>query len=1273
MPGFFRVLLALVPRLFDLPINPNRLCAWVKLGLCVVALAPLICLTRPRRHLLSHSSKRRGSVSARLHPNERNAFRSLCQRWIGHFAHAALTAQSGAGSDPFNKSNLSTRRILRAHPESFPARPVHHIASTLLHLACWALLLCWTLSPLAVGAQTPQQSHAAQPPAMSPWVQQHYRSEVDAATVVRRLNAAAAATTSTPLQFKGVVTTFEPTSTGLGQGLLRQNGCSLSLLSAAGEQATTLAGSTPNYQNTLHTLAQLTTTPNVFKNGCTDPLLGRMGHFATIVGTTSQGYYVGAIGQLNGSETAVNTYVWDAVNEKLISMASNSAGSSSNLGPISVADVNGDGINDMVVPDFVAGTSPASSVAVFLGNADGTFQAAVLYPVPLQGSAIVLDDFNGDGTVDIAVSGNTTGVNQAVAVLPGKGNGTFGTAVVSSAGTGSAFGLVSADFNGDGHKDIALFSGAILLGKGDGTFTVAPQAWSTNVPSGSAFGMVASDFNNDGKVDLAVVSFDPAFNAGILLGNGDGTFSFKASYALISESDEITSSDLDGDGNLDLVVGSNGDGGFASGENTKGSFQVLMGNGDGSFQGATVFPGFAAPQISGVHGFAVADFNADGHLDMAGKGQTAAGAAALSVMTGDGKGDFAQGPVTAMRAAGETDLVPADMNGDGKADALTLLEASFTGTAGALNVYLGEGNGSFQAGVSYPLPAAPVNYAVADVNGDGKPDVIVLADSSAASNGFSGTGTPGIYELLNNGDGTLAMPQLIDGAAVDGSIVVIADVNGDGKPDLVVQQNGYNINFISPTPGNVLVYLGQGNGTFAAAVPYLPNTFGGSALAVVDVNGDGKPDIVTTTESYTNNTYGNSLLTVLPGNGDGSFGTAITTAQADDLPFLTDIAVADFNGDGKLDVAQGECCGDSETWMFFGNGDGTFQTPIPLGLAGSSTSLTAAEVSGGKYSDLLLSSGGQEGAADVVLLANLYGANLTPSLAATTTTAGASPNPAAVGQTVTLTAMVAGSSGSGAPTGTVTFYDGTTSLGTGTLSPSGVATYATTALPVGSDSITAVYGGSTSFSGSTSAAVTVTVTAVVVNPSFALSSSGNITVSPGAMTGNTSTISATGSNGFSGAVSLSCAVSPMAASGPATCSLSPTSVTLSGATAQTSTLTITTTAATSAALSLPGHPKSGGVPVPWYAAGGTLACLLLFGIPARRRGWRAMLGMLILLAFLTGGLSSCSGGGSTGGSGGSSGGSGSGNSGTTAGMYTVTVTGTSGSTMETTAVTLTVN
>ena len=110
---------------------------------------------------------------------------------------------------------------------------------------------------------------------------------------------------------------------------------------------------------------------------------------------------------------------------------------------------------------------------------------------------------------------------------------------------------------------------------------------------------------------------------------------------------------------------------------------------------------------------------------------------------------------------------------------------------------------------------------------------------------------------------------------------------------------------------------------------------------------------------------------------------------------------------------------------------------------------------------------------------------------------------------------------------------------------------------------------------------------------------------------------------------------------------------------------MTTTAATTGALARPDRPKSLGAP--WYAAGGTtLACLLFFGIPARRRRWRTILGMFVLLALLAGGLASC-GGKSNGGGGGG------GNSGTTTGTYTITVTGTSGSIVQTTTVTLTVD
>ena len=189
--------------------------------------------------------------------------------------------------------------------------------------------------------------------------------------------------------------------------------------------------------------------------------------------------------------------------------------------------------------------------------------------------------------------------------------------------------------------------------------------------------------------------------------------------------------------------------------------------------------------------------------------------------------------------------------------------------------------------------------------------------------------------------------------------------------------------------------------------------------------------------------------------------------------------------------------------------------------------------------------------------------------------------------------------------------------------------------------------------------VGVTVSANVA-PTFTLSSGGAITISsPGATTGNTTTISVIPGGGFTGNVILSAAVAtaPSGATDPPTFSFGATSpVDITGATAGTGTLTVTTTAPAAAFLI---RPKSNGAP--WYAVGGaTLACLLLVGIPASRRRWKSMLGLLALLAILTGGLAGCvhkSGSGR----------------GTTAGSYTITVTGTSGSIAQTTTVTLTVN
>lgn len=193
-------------------------------------------------------------------------------------------------------------------------------------------------------------------------------------------------------------------------------------------------------------------------------------------------------------------------------------------------------------------------------------------------------------------------------------------------------------------------------------------------------------------------------------------------------------------------------------------------------------------------------------------------------------------------------------------------------------------------------------------------------------------------------------------------------------------------------------------------------------------------------------------------------------------------------------------------------------------------------------------------------------------------------------------------------------------------------------------------------SGQVSSAVAA-ATYTLVPPNFSITGTA-ITVSRGATTGNTSTITLTPSGGFTGAISLSCAITPIAINDPASCSL-PGSATISGSAAQTAVLTVTTTPATTG-LNQPAKFL-------WQSVGGTtLACMLLVGIPARRRrGWSA-LGILLLSFSVIGGTLGCGPSPSTGGT------SGGGNPGTTPGAYVITVTGTSGSITQKVTVSLTV-
>jgi len=346
----------------------------------------------------------------------------------------------------------------------------------------------------------------------------------------------------------------------------------------------------------------------------------------------------------------------------------------------------------------------------------------------------------------------------------------FAPAVLYGSGGSGAYSVAVADVNGDGKPDIAVAnysSGntvAVLLGNGDGTFQAAVTYGSGGVGPSS---VAVADVNGDGKPDIVVANSCTDCNnyiagVGVLLGNGDGTFQAAVVYQSGGYlANSIAVADLNGDGKPDIVVGNLCYGYSLHCED--GPAAVLLGNGDGTFQPAVPYYCYESPQS-----IAVADVNGDGKLDLV-VGTSAieniVTLGEIDVFLGNGDGTFQQA-VTYDSGQGAWGVAVADLNGDGKLDIVS------AEVQGGIGVLLGNGDGTFQQPVIYESGYAVGTVAVADLNGDGKPDVV-----SAEGNG-------GIGILLGNGDGTFQ--QLVTyGAGITTSSIAVSDVNGDGKPELV--------------------------------------------------------------------------------------------------------------------------------------------------------------------------------------------------------------------------------------------------------------------------------------------------------------------------------------------------------------------------------------------------------------------------------------------------------------------------------------------------------
>ena len=345
--------------------------------------------------------------------------------------------------------------------------------------------------------------------------------------------------------------------------------------------------------------------------------------------------------------------------------------------------------------------------------------------------------------------------------------------------------------------------------------------------------------------------------------------------------------------------------------------------------GAQVFhPGVLYPTQNGPQATATGDFNGDGKLDLA---VANAASSSVSILLGNGDGTFNSGAIVSVPGnCPVSGLAAGDFTVDGKPDLLAVC-----GFQPTIWVLPGLGSGQFAPGISTQLPQLALvgfaegtfqGMAVADFNRDGKLDVALALSNNDLSN-------PNLEVMLGKGNGAFQPPTAVLTTGMPVSVVA-ADMNGDGKPDLVVA--------VSQSPNGLsllLVLAGDGKGAFQQPMSYtLPAEAGVGSTAVADVNRDGIPDVVVATAILPTSDSGSptSTLTVFAGKGDGTLVQGFGVVEPN---LILALVAGDFHGTGASDLVEiigSSLLGNGVLGLSAraGNGDGSFQGPVPLPLPG---------------------------------------------------------------------------------------------------------------------------------------------------------------------------------------------------------------------------------------------------------------------------------------------------------------------------------------------------
>jgi hypothetical protein len=619
---------------------------------------------------------------------------------------------------------------------------------------------------------------------------------------------------------------------------------------------------------------------------------------------------------------------------------------------VQLGDVTGDGLPDAVLT-FYSVFGGGGGITVLPGLADGSFGVSTSYDLGTPYSYTIAD-LDGDGRLDVVASTYTPSIGKAVGVLYGNAQGTFDPAVYYRT---DPFGPIAVgDVTGDGRADVVILAaGAIFVRAGNAQGGLDPPAYTQF--AGSEGYVRIGDVTGDGRLDV-VATRSWSSSVCVFPGNAQGTFDPPATYGAGGDQPSgLELVDTNRDGRLDVLVAQPESGVCVLLGNARGaldpavcqpsgispllmkvgevdgddfpdvvltdgdahgaSIAILRGNGTGSFDAPVTY----RPRRL-IHPYiAIADLGGDGRpevvlsngqtLDLcilAWDGQSGLETAdayattgwkrpALGDVTGDGRTDVVQpsfsdasvvvlarnalhrfeAPVAYPAGGASPDAVAVgDVTGDGRADVVC-------NTASGINVLAGTAQGTL--GAPIPYPAAKGIPAIGDVTGDGRPDVVVSTSA-------------GVCVLAGNAQGTLDPPLCTPAAQ---GLLVLGDVTGDSRLDAVVVTTG--------NAGQVCVLAGNAQGTLDAPVCYPLGQDYASQVALGDVNGDGRADVVVSTTS--------GFVCILAGNAQGTLDPVASEPTGRNLVGL---ALGDVSGDGRLDLVTAGFVTDSDssaydTWV----------------------------------------------------------------------------------------------------------------------------------------------------------------------------------------------------------------------------------------------------------------------------------------------------------------------------------------------------------------------